>query len=323
MQHINKTVYISRRLILRQVMAQLKLDVHGSGYDPEAFRLKGWICMDVPRNDGSELKDKLKIYAEQLADTPDEAAETAALATLNYMCSFREVEINDFGKTLIQQKDEMMVSSKFWEEMFQEQAINMNKVAVAANTIYNTLITDIRKICLAFADVIPLTMLPDGLRAQNIATASFAVTSELNSPARMDQLAPALQAHQRQRDHRAGLAGLLKQTGRTPSTFAVYKAPGRKAPPTLFYIHSPPQRRYVDHPGMAATSRATFDPAQGLPAPLRRHSMVDSRGGKRIERHTAPGLHRARIRQGDTVMLHPLVYNVARDVYDFLTKLHR
>ncbi|KAL6619924.1 hypothetical protein ACP70R_035063 [Stipagrostis hirtigluma subsp. patula] len=147
------------------------------GYDEEALRLKGWLCMDVPRAAGSKLKDKLKIYATEMADTADQAAERAAMAALLYMCTYRDVEIDDFSKTLIQQKDEKIASSKFWEQMFQEHAEKMNREAAAANGRYNNLLTDKRK---------------DGLHAQNIATASFALTAELDSPARVDQLARAL-----------------------------------------------------------------------------------------------------------------------------------
>ncbi|KAL6654323.1 hypothetical protein ACP70R_007788 [Stipagrostis hirtigluma subsp. patula] len=204
---VNRTVYISRRLMLQQAMEQLNLAVHVSGYEIEGFRRKGWLLMDMPCAAGSNLKDPLKIYAEDLSDTVDEAAEAAALSALratkmlmhsyivdalNYMTASRGVEINDFSKTLIHEKDKKLASSRFWEQMFQEHAEKMNKEAVAANARYNALVTDIRKICAAFTDVIPLTVLPDGLRAQNIATASFALTAEFDSPARLDQLGRAL-----------------------------------------------------------------------------------------------------------------------------------
>ncbi|KAL6626310.1 hypothetical protein ACP70R_030036 [Stipagrostis hirtigluma subsp. patula] len=187
-----KTVYISRRFILQQVMAQLELDVHGSGYEEVAFRLQGWLDLDVPLADGTGGKERMKISADELADTADQAAENAATTALNYMCTFREVEINDFSSDMIKEKDQKIANSKFWEEMFQDHAQKMNKEATAANMRYNTLLADIKKICAAFGDVMPLSILPDGLATQNIVTASFALNSDLNSPARMDQLARAL-----------------------------------------------------------------------------------------------------------------------------------
>ncbi|KAL6660923.1 hypothetical protein ACP70R_000307 [Stipagrostis hirtigluma subsp. patula] len=191
-----KIVVISQRLVLQQILQQLKLQVHDAGCHVDVMgHLLGWLEVDLPHADSktpdSKPKKKLRIYSDPCTAEED-VEENAAKAVVEYLCDTHGVQIHDSSYSILKKKEEEMAGSKFWADFFQDEVIRMRKQATANAHRYNALLGGVKQICHQFSDVVPLTMIPTEISTPEITHASFMATGDSSRPSRMDQLALAL-----------------------------------------------------------------------------------------------------------------------------------
>jgi len=124
---VRGTVYISRQLILKQVMNDLKLKVHGSGFDSTLETLNmetAWLHVDLPCGNKGGADSGTVIFGNP-KPSRNEAAESACQAVLDYYCSARDVKIDDFSSTVLKKKQEELDASKFFCAAMQDKVVRL------------------------------------------------------------------------------------------------------------------------------------------------------------------------------------------------------
>ena len=124
---VRGTVYISRQLILKQVMNDLKLKVHGSGFDSTLETLNmetAWLHVDLPCGNKGGADSATVIFGNP-KPSRNEAAESACQAVLDYYCSARDVKIDDFSSTVLKKKQEELDASKFFCAAMQDKVVRL------------------------------------------------------------------------------------------------------------------------------------------------------------------------------------------------------
>ena len=105
---IPDAVYIPRHIILKQIMDSLKLKVHGSGYD-SAFQVIGmetaWMHVDLPCGNRPGTDTSIVIFGTP-QPSQNEADESVCQSVLNYYCSARDVNIDNFSYSILKMKQD-------------------------------------------------------------------------------------------------------------------------------------------------------------------------------------------------------------------------
>ena len=121
------SVYIPRHFILKQVMDNLNLKVHSSGYDSsfQAINMQtAWLDVDLPCGNKPGADSTTVIFGNPKS-SKNEAAESACQAVLNYYCSARDVNIDDFSKSVLSKKQEELDASKFFCAAMQDKVVRL------------------------------------------------------------------------------------------------------------------------------------------------------------------------------------------------------
>jgi len=118
---------VSRRLILSQVMDNLKLKVHNSGYDSTLQGLNmetAWMHVDLPCGNKPGADSTTIIFGTP-QPSYNEADESACEAVLNYYCSTRDVSIDDFSYGVLKTKQEQLEASNFFSAAMQDKVMRL------------------------------------------------------------------------------------------------------------------------------------------------------------------------------------------------------
>ena len=113
---VQDSVYIPRHFILKQVMDNLNLKVHSSGYDSsfQAINMEtAWLDVDLPCGNKPGADSTTVIFGNPKS-SKYEAAESACQAVLNYYYNARDVTIDDFSHSVLKMKQEELDASNFF-----------------------------------------------------------------------------------------------------------------------------------------------------------------------------------------------------------------
>ena len=116
---------MSRRVILSQVMDNLKLKLHSSGYDPMLQGLNmetAWMHVDLPSGNKPGADSSTIIFGSP-QPSHNEADESACEAVLNYYCSARDVDIDDFSHSVLKKKQQELEASNFFCAAMQDRVM--------------------------------------------------------------------------------------------------------------------------------------------------------------------------------------------------------
>jgi len=120
-------------------MDNLKLKVHGSGYDSTLQGLSmetAWLDVDLPCGNKPGADSTAVIFG-----TPQpshaEAHENACEAVLNYYCSTRDVIIDDFSHSVLKKKQEDLDASNFFCAAMQDKVVRLVMERDAALAVLN------------------------------------------------------------------------------------------------------------------------------------------------------------------------------------------
>ncbi|KAG2572069.1 hypothetical protein PVAP13_7KG147100 [Panicum virgatum] len=105
---IQESVHVSCSLILAHVMDSLKLKVHSSGYDTTLQGLNmetAWMHVDLPCGNRPGTDTSIVIFGTP-QPSQNEADESVCQAVLNYYCSARDVNIDNFSYSILKMKQE-------------------------------------------------------------------------------------------------------------------------------------------------------------------------------------------------------------------------
>jgi len=124
---MQESIHVSRRLILNQVMDNLKLKVHSSGYDSTLRGLNmetAWMHVDLPCGNKPGADSTTVIFGTP-QPSYNEADESACEAVLNYYSSTRDVSIDDFSYSVLKTKQRELEASNFFCAAMQDRLMRL------------------------------------------------------------------------------------------------------------------------------------------------------------------------------------------------------
>ena len=124
---MQESIHVSRRLILNQVMDNLKLKVHSSGYDSTLRGLNmetAWMHVDLPCGNKPGADSTTVIFGTP-QPSYNEADESACEAVLNYYSSTRDVSIDDFSYSVLKTKQRELEASNFFCAAMQDRVMRL------------------------------------------------------------------------------------------------------------------------------------------------------------------------------------------------------
>ncbi|KAL6614562.1 hypothetical protein ACP70R_036832 [Stipagrostis hirtigluma subsp. patula] len=188
----NNFAYISRRMMLQEVMDQLDLKILHTGTDRDAQNLRqGWMHVELPKNYKKDPVQDTTIYG-QTSSTAAGAKENAAKAVLDYFCTTKGVKISDWNHHQLRKTNESLQGANFWADTFKEKIDDMARESSAETAEYRRLLRSIATICDSFSDVLPVQKVGHHDPQDNHVGTGFAYTGSNTNPSRLDQLALAL-----------------------------------------------------------------------------------------------------------------------------------
>ncbi|XP_039842544.1 uncharacterized protein LOC120702706 isoform X2 [Panicum virgatum] len=210
------SAYVPRRLILKEVMGQLNLNVHGTGMLPFGLdQYIAWMCVDLPRHGGRGKDGDTVLYSNPFSNHED-AEENLAESVLEYYQSNRKIEINDFNQNVLKKKqyeldisnffcqafedkmDEMraypgtyskMSAEQFYSEAFQDNMTYLIKERTTETNQCKAVHRRIADVCRSFSDILPIKEMCLPGDSSDAHSSQLTFTGDKENPSRVDQLA--------------------------------------------------------------------------------------------------------------------------------------